>query len=76
MLWAVNFNIMRNSEFIEGVNIIAKYIPEDEKQSSGVYAEHDQFWFGAEEWVTDENDIKRLDELGWFIDECGWSGWA
>jgi len=67
---------MNNSEFIEGVNIIAKYIPENEKNDFGIQAAHDQIWFGAEEWVTDEKDIKRLDELGWFISESSWSAFT
>lgn len=67
---------MRNNEFIEGVTIIAKYIPEERKESFDINAEHDQFWFGEDEWVTDEKDRQRLEELGWFIDEGGWSGWG
>lgn len=67
---------MKNSNFVKGVNIIAKYIPEDEKDSYGVHSEHDQLWFGADEWVTDENDRIELDSLGWFIDEDSWSAWT
>ena len=60
---------MRNNAFVEGVNIIAKYIPESEKEGWGIQASHDQVWFGAHEWVTDKEDIARLEELGWFDDE-------
>ena len=67
---------MKNSNFVKGVNIIAKYIPESEKDSYGVHSEHDQLWFGADEWVTDENDRIELDSLGWFIDEDSWSAWT
>jgi hypothetical protein len=73
--WAILIR-MRNNEFIEGVNIIAKYMPETEKEGFGVHAEHDQLWFGADEWVTDEKDRKRLDEIGWFVNEDSWSCWA
>lgn len=64
---------MENHKFIEGVNIIAKYIPEDEKEGSNVHSEQDQLWFGYFFWVTDEKDKKRLEELGWFEDESSWS---
>jgi hypothetical protein len=64
---------MKNINFIEGVNIIAKYLPENEKQEFGIQAQHDQLWFGDDKWVTDENDRKRLVELGWFISESSWS---
>jgi hypothetical protein len=65
---------VRNSDFIKGVNIIAKYIPEDEKDSPfGLHSEHDQLWFGGDEWVTDENDRTELFNLGWFISEDSWS---
>lgn len=67
---------MRNYNFIEGVNIIAKHIPEDQIDSFGVNAEHNQLWFGSHEWVTDEKDVARLEELGWFEDEGAWSCWA
>lgn len=64
---------MRNNTFVEGVNIIAKHIPDSEKEGWGIHAEHDQIWFGAHEWVTDEKDVARLEELGWFEDEDSWS---
>lgn len=64
---------MKNSDFIKGVNIIAKYIPDDEKDSYGVQFQHNQLWFGADEWVTDENDRTELVNLGWYIHEDSWS---
>jgi len=64
---------MNNSNFVEGVDIIAKYIPEGEKDSHSIQAGHDQIWFGAYEWVTDEKDKSRLEEIGWFEDEDSWS---
>ena len=63
---------MTSKNFAEGVAIIAKYIPED--KSGDVCASHDQLWFGDEDWITDPDDIKRLEELGWMIDyeNGGW----
>lgn len=68
--------LMKNSQFIEGVNIIAKYIPDDNKDGYDIHGEHDQLWFGSHEWVTGEEDIKKLEELGWFEDEERWSCWT
>lgn len=64
---------MTNNEFIEGVNIIARNIPKEEREGFSVRAEHDQLWFGDEEWVTDKKDIARLEELGWFKEYESWS---
>lgn len=60
-----------NSEFVEGINIISKYIPED--SDFDYHFEHDQMWFGKDEWVTDQKDIDRLIELGWMKHEDSWS---
>jgi len=62
---------MKNKAFIEGVAIIGKHSPEEDDWN--LCSEHDQIWFGAYEWVTDEKDIARLEELGWFEDEDSWS---
>jgi hypothetical protein len=62
---------VKNKAFIEGVAIIGKYAPEEDDWN--LCAEHDQIWFGSYEWVTDEKDIARLLELGWFEDEDSWS---
>jgi hypothetical protein len=67
---------VRNNEFIEAVNIIAKHIPTEELNGWGIQAEHDQIWFGNYEWVTDPKDKKRLEELGWFEHEGGWSNFT
>lgn len=53
--------------FKEGLDIISKYI-----EDGDIAAEHDQIWAGpddASEMNISEEDLKRLDELGWFIDE-------
>ena len=67
---------MRNRNFIEGVNIIAKYVPKNELDGYDMHSEHDQLWFGADEWVTDETDRARLEEIGWFIDQDSWCCWT
>ena len=64
---------MKNKDFIEGVNIIAKYIQVD---GYDLHGEHDQIWFGSYDCVTDKKDISRLDEMGWFEDEDSWSCWT
>jgi hypothetical protein len=56
---------MELKNFVEGVNIIAKY-------DVDTSAEHDKFYMGPHVRVTDPNDIKRLEELGWRIDEDYW----
>ena len=64
---------MSNKKFIEGMNIIAKYIPKDKMDDYDYRAEHDQIWFCEYSLVTDKNDIAKLLELGWFEDEDRWS---
>jgi hypothetical protein len=55
---------MDSNKIIEGINIIAKYAPE----GNDYYLQpgHDQIWCGGFEWVTEQKDIDRLKELGWF----------
>lgn len=60
-----------NNKFVEGVNIISKYIPEDSDFDYSFY--QDQMWFGDFESVTDQKDIDRLIELGWVYDDDLWS---
>lgn len=61
---------MRNSEFIEGVAIIGKYLKPD---GYSINPAHDQIFIGDYSAVTDEKDVARLLELGWFEDEDAWS---
>lgn len=61
---------MKNDDFIEGINIIGKYLS---PQSYDLGAGHDQFYFGDFSAVTDEADRKKLEELGWFESEDSWS---
>lgn len=64
---------MRNKNFIEGINILAKHLPEERKESFDLQAEHDQLWFCEFDLVPDGEDKDRLLELGWFEDADGWS---
>ncbi len=59
--------------FVEGVNIIARHLPEERKQSFDIHAEHDQIWFCEHDLIPDGKDKERLLELGWFEDEDSWS---
>jgi len=63
---------MINKNFIEGVNIIAKYL-KDRTDEYDVAVGHDQLWFGAYNFVINKNDKKRLCEIGWREDEVHWS---
>lgn len=63
---------MRNENFVEGIAILGKYLPEGKHD---IRAEHDQIWIGSVDMVTDSKDEARLLELGWDKDEeaDGWS---
>jgi hypothetical protein len=67
---------MKNRNFIEGVNIIAKYIPEERMDKFDLCAGHDQIWFCPEDIVTEEGDRQKLVELGWMIEEDSWSAYT
>jgi len=60
-----------DKNFIDGLNIIAKYIPKDSDRN--LAAEHDKIYYGEYDWVTDKEDIERLEKLTWFEDEDGWA---
>ena len=62
---------MDDKDFIEGINIITKYVPKD--SNFNLAAEHDKIYYGEYDWVTDKKDIKRLEELGWFEDGDSWA---
>jgi len=65
---------MKNSEFIKGVDILSKHIPEDSIDGFSLCAVHDQIYFCDSKWVEEgSDDYLMLEELGWFIDEESWS---
>lgn len=59
-----------NKNFIDGLNIISKYIPDD--SDFDYHFEHDQIYFGKFEWVDNQFDIDKLQKLGWFKDSGFW----
>ena len=56
--------------FVEGLQILVKY-----EQGYCIIAEHDQFWAVGTDKTENmpEEEKKRLEELGWFVDEDSWS---
>lgn len=64
---------MKNKNFIQGIEILARYIPANQMDQHSVGALHEQIYFCDEEWVTDPKDRAKLEELGWFVDEDAWS---
>lgn len=57
-------------EILEGLQILSKYFPDGD-----FHGEHDQIWAGGEikEGTILDEDMKRLEELRWFIDEESYS---
>jgi hypothetical protein len=55
---------------IEALQIIARNAASEE---CFFRAAHDQVWVGSSDLSRAEEDIARLEELGWFIDEDSWS---
>jgi hypothetical protein len=64
---------MESKKVIEGINIIYNSIPEDNTGEYYFHPGHDQIWVGKFEWITNDVDKARLEELGWFEDEDSWS---
>lgn len=69
-------SIMTNYQFIEGVKILAKYVPSDYMENSNIIFEHVQIYYYNESWVTDEDDRDALVRLGWFVCEDSWSAFS
>lgn len=68
---------MKNCDFLEGIAIISKCVPESEKNDTyGINLYHGEFMIGNEDWVTSDDDLFRLKELGWFIDDGFWACWV
>ena len=63
-------NKMRDKNFIEGLNIISKHIPEGEEFN--LAAEHDIIYFGEYDWVKGK-DRAKLKRLGWIEEEDAWT---
>ena len=58
----------------EGLEIIKKYMTEDDFLHSSFTAEHDQVWCWAYNTdVMSDEDLKRMQELYWFEDMGAWS---
>lgn len=57
-------------DLIEALTILAKYI--DSEERCPTYCEHDVLHVcGVNNEEVSEEDLKRLDELGFFLDEDG-----
>ena len=65
---------MKLQNFIEGLQIIAKY----EKEEFCLRAEHDQFWVSETALPLSDEDSAKMLELGWFKDEYadGWNAFT
>ena len=65
----------RRFAFREGLTILFDLLEE----SDDVHTEHDQIWYGNVNAVLDKiqpQQILRLAELGWFVDEDSFSFWT
>jgi hypothetical protein len=69
---------MNNLEFIQGIAILSKYITNEREELNNIHTDGhyshyackngghiEEFFFCKCEWITDENDEKKLIELGW-----------
>jgi hypothetical protein len=54
-------------DLIESFQIFSKYCDEEYP----TWCEHDALHVNVDESIVSEDDIKRLDELGFFVDEEG-----
>jgi len=70
--YELKINKMNNENFIKGVSLIGRHIPDNERSDYTLLCEHDQIWFGDAEWITDDHDILILNEMGWFEDNGKW----
>ena len=55
---------MTTKKVIEGLTILEKYRANEDGSNTG--AEHDQIYAYATEKPVNDDDLKRLVELGWF----------
>lgn len=54
---------MNNARAAEGFKVFARYEP-----SGCVSSDHDIIWAGPDPSKVHEDDLKRLEEIGWLID--------
>ena len=58
----------KNHEMAEAFTIFAKY------EGDSLHAEHDILYAGPSDIASmSPEDVKRLDELGWFIEDESWA---
>lgn len=59
-------------DVMAGLAIIMKYTPKDKLDDPcGIDAQYEQIWAGddASEMAMSPEDLARMDELGWFLDD-------
>jgi len=61
---------MKIKKFIEGLEIIKKYVKDD---NATIASGHDIVWLCDIDLITDDKDIKKLEDLGFFEDEDFWA---
>ena len=60
-------------ETMEALTIIFNASTEEQKKEGWLYPSHDQLWWWSEEIKLTDKELKRLDELGWFIEDESWT---
>lgn len=67
-------SVITNESFKNGVNIIHKYIPENQRFGFNVtIIDETNVCFGDYDWVTDEFDKNMLIGLGWYEYKKKWA---
>jgi hypothetical protein len=65
-----------SERLIEGMVIIERWFGRDK---CSISAEHDQIYFGPDDWQAPEKNPlppfhkKRLEDMGWMVEDYGWS---
>lgn len=57
-----------SKNFIEGLNILQKYMKDDEKQN--LYCHRDVFYFNKTDNRISNTDLDKLVNLGWFQEDA------
>jgi len=61
---------MRLSNLREGLEILSRYF--NRPDGYHTYAEHDLLYVAAPDKPICDDDLKRLEELGWVFESDGW----